>query len=215
VGTAWALLQPAGLALERGDLTTARTLFEESAALFRRHGDQPGLAWPLACLGPILATQGEIDAGLEAVDESVALFRARGDRRGLVVALMSRAGVASTAGDAAAARAAFRETIPLLRALGSVPDVAWVLEGCAGLAANEGRPADAARLAGAAAALRQTVGVAFGLPGHLTLAERRLAQARQTLGEAAFAAAWTEGRALAPDEAAALAMVEEETSATR
>jgi non-specific serine/threonine protein kinase len=83
--------------------------------------------------------------------------------------------------------------------------VASLLRRFADLAESSGEPERAARLAGAAAAEQETVG---GLhhPTHRTRHERHLAAPRDSLGEQAFAAAWSEGRAMSLDQAVAEAL---------
>ena len=75
------------------------------------------------------------------------------------------------------------------------------------LAVAEGQPARAARLGGAAEALREALGAALHPvlhPGH----DQAVQAMRAALGEEAFAAAWAEGQALPLEEAVALALEE-------
>jgi DNA-binding SARP family transcriptional activator len=70
------------------------------------------------------------------------------------------------------------------------------------VAALRGRPVRAARLWGAAEALREQIGMPLA---HFDLAlsgyKQDLAAVRSTLSEATFEAAWTEGRAVSPEQA--------------
>jgi DNA-binding SARP family transcriptional activator len=78
------------------------------------------------------------------------------------------------------------------------------------------KPVRAARLWGAAEALREQMGMSLS---HFDLAasgyEQDLAAARSTLSEASFDAAWTEGRAMSPEQAIeyAIGAVEEPAAA--
>jgi non-specific serine/threonine protein kinase len=74
------------------------------------------------------------------------------------------------------------------------------LEGLAWVANAQGRPLQAARLFGAAEAVRGRIGAAPWPAWHAEH-ERNVAATRASLGEAAFAAAWAAGRALSMDEA--------------
>ena len=79
------------------------------------------------------------------------------------------------------------------------------LEAIAGVAVGQGRAMRAARLLGAAEALRTTIGVQRA-PTALPAYTRDVATARAELGEAAFAAAWVEGRAMTLEQAIAEAL---------
>ena len=72
--------------------------------------------------------------------------------------------------------------------------IAACLNGLGIVAALAGQAERAARLCGAAEALRETIGAP--VPRHRGQYERAIAAARATLGEQAFAAAWAAGRAL-------------------
>jgi hypothetical protein len=75
-----------------------------------------------------------------------------------------------------------------------------VAEGLAGLAALAAEPERAARLYGAADALRTEIG-APRPPTERVAEARQIEAVRASLGGAAFDAAWSAGRALAPEQA--------------
>jgi hypothetical protein len=77
---------------------------------------------------------------------------------------------------------------------------AWCLAGLAGAATVNEEPERAAWLWGAAEALRQSIGAREAPASHATR-ERLLAQVREQLGEAAFAAHWAAGEAVSASEA--------------
>jgi hypothetical protein len=114
------------------------------------------------------------------------------------------ASIAWNEGDRARAAVLQREALPLRRALWDVPALANSLAKAADFAAVGGRPEVAARLLGAAEALRRRGRVAiepFNLDDHHAL----VARVRTRLGEPAFAvaAAWTQGESLPLDQAIA------------
>ena len=93
----------------------------------------------------------------------------------------------------------FEDSLALYREVGNEDGIAYCLAGLAGVAGAEGQPERAARLLGAAEALLEASGT------HLIAADRaeydhNVATVRAQLDEAAFAAAWAEGRALAADD---------------
>jgi non-specific serine/threonine protein kinase len=222
-GVAYALENVGELAWQLGDHTGAHARLEESIRIFRGLGDQQGVAWPLSTLGLALHEQGDSATGLALLEESAALFRAAGERFGLAQALLFLGVVADDQGRHADARSRFEETLAIQRDLGDRVGTALTLEALAALAAaprkvkpgQDGGPLPlhqaaasgqrAAQLAGTAAALRESVGAGFFPSLHARLG-RRLAPIRQTLGEAVFAAAWAEGRALPQEDAIVAAL---------
>ncbi|MDQ3792965.1 MAG: AfsR/SARP family transcriptional regulator, partial [Actinomycetota bacterium] len=94
-----------------------------------------------------------------------------------------------------------RESLVLSRRLRDTQNVAYGLEILAGALAMLGRARRAARLYGAAEALRERTGSTLVLSILRELREERLGTLREHLGEAGLAAAWAEGRALSRDEA--------------
>ncbi len=81
------------------------------------------------------------------------------------------------------------------------------------MAALRGRPVRATRLWGAAEALREHMGMSLS---YFDLAhsgyEQDLASARSSLDERTWTAAWTEGRAMSPEQAIEYALSAEDTS---
>jgi hypothetical protein len=89
--------------------------------------------------------------------------------------------------------------------MGSRSGIAHCLEGWASVAGGAGRPEQAARLFGAAEALRDLTNTPRP-PADVADYDRTLAALRAALGEEAFAAAWAAGQAMSLDEAVALAL---------
>lgn len=91
--------------------------------------------------------------------------------------------------------------------MGGVSDPCVSVCSCGCLSRGAGEWERAARLCGVAAALREVIGVP-PLPNWREEWERELGAARAALGEAAFAAVWTEGQALPLDTAIEYALKE-------
>jgi non-specific serine/threonine protein kinase len=104
--------------------------------------------------------------------------------------------VAREQGDHARAAALLQESLALRRQAGHKRGIARCLEGLAGVGGARGHAERAARLYGAAAALRQAIGVPLP-PTDRAVHERGLAAARARLGEAAFGISWAAGQSLA------------------
>jgi hypothetical protein len=104
-------------------------------------------------------------------------------------------------GDHAGALAVLREGLSLFRTLGNRLGAAYTLEAFAALAAAQGKGEHAARLSGAAAALRAVVATSRSPADH-------------AYQEGEFAAAWAQGRAMTLEEAIHIAFEECELPTT-
>jgi hypothetical protein len=111
------------------------------------------------------------------------------------------------AGDVASAMALLREGIMMQHRLLHRLCIAESLERFAWVAADAGQPERAARLFGAADALRTWMGAPLPL-GDKPLYDRYLAMARNALDSDSFGRAWAEGAAMTLDQAVAYAQSE-------
>jgi hypothetical protein len=102
------------------------------------------------------------------------------------------------------ARTRYTQALELVCETGHRGDIAIVLHCFAELAVAAGHPGRALRLAGAAAALRETTEQPLP-PAEQAAWARRVEQARRMLSDTAAAAAWAQGRAMAPEQAIAAA----------
>jgi len=171
----------------------AQALHEESLAILRELGDTWGIAEALSFLTRVAVFQGDDTAGKALCEESFALFRALGDRRDIATRLWFLGNAALVQGDYAKARTCYEEALKTFRELGLKWFIAICLEGLARVAIAQSQPKWAVHLLGAAALLREALGVSPPA-SHLTNYERTAATSRAQLGEERFAAAWAEGR---------------------
>jgi DNA-binding CsgD family transcriptional regulator len=130
------------------------------------------------------------------------LYKEMGHRHGTAEALAVLGKVLAAEGDYAAAQALYEESLALSGALSEKWMIAARLLGVGEVVVAQHKLAWAAQLWGAADALRDAIGVAI-LPIELADYERSLSAARVYLGERAFAAAWSQGRAMTPQQALA------------
>ncbi len=127
----------------------------------------------------------------------------------MLAQLLSRlGGAAANNGDHEAAARLIGEGLPLAQELGSGLLSAICLEGLAVVYGAKAEGARAARLYGAAEALRLAIGATLS-PADRAELERHLATTRATLDEASWEAAWADGRAMTPEQAAEYALSEE------
>jgi DNA-binding CsgD family transcriptional regulator len=121
-------------------------------------------------------------------------------------ALASLGKIARAQGDYARAAALYAESLTLRwERVGDKVGIAGSLRGLASIAALIGSYARAARLYGAAEVVREAIGAP--VPRHHPISELAIAKARTSLGEAAFAAAWHDGRELTLADAVTEALV--------
>jgi LuxR family maltose regulon positive regulatory protein len=205
-GIAWSVHELARVAQAQGDFETAGRFHQQSLALFRELGNRRGSAFALIDQGNLACAQGRFEAARPLFQESLAIFRATGNRVGIAIALNRLGKVARELGDPGKARELHAESLEIRRQLGDRVGVAWCLEAFARLAAPDA-PRRAARLWGAAEALREALGAPLPPEEREECATWR-AVVRSMLGEAPFAGAWAEGRALDLEQAVKFALQE-------
>jgi non-specific serine/threonine protein kinase len=184
----------------RGDHARARELYEECLAVSRKLGEPYRIASALMNLGIVTRQQGDPDGAAAFYEESLALMREMGNTRGVAIGLLNLGHARQDQGAADRAAACYRESLSLYRGLQDRQGAARCLQGLAAVAIGCGDAVRAARLCGAAAALRTAVGVQLPATGRARFDEI-VAAARAALDEAQFAAAWAAGQALSLEEA--------------
>jgi len=189
------------------DIGSAARLLDESLDLFRREGDERGVAQVLAMLVIRDADAGEWASVTARMEETVAIWRRVGDRLHLAFDLVWLASARGRLGHREAARSAALEALEIFREVDNLTGIGIALVDLAFLATWEGRHEDAIRLAAAFESLREHVG---GPPGGFAgLLEGDPAdEARAHLSEDEAQRAWDEGLAMSVDEAVALARKE-------
>ena len=187
---------------EQGQFARARAFHEEALALGRRLADPAWSAWSMRNIGKQIFTSGDHDAAERWLEQALALFRREGHRHGAAITLHNLGEVALRRGEPVRSAVLRREWLELDW---DAPGLRWCLEGMVAVAVAAGEAESAARLLGAAEAHRMRLGVAL-FPRQVPEYERNVADARNTLGEAAFATAWADGRRLSADEARAEAL---------
>ena len=178
----------------------ARALYEESLAASQAIGDRSGAALTLGNLGDLAREQGDSSAALTFYEQSLAAFRDLGDPWGTAGALTDLGTLTREQGEFATAHARHVESLKLFLGLGHRRGIARLLGELASWAVAQEHHAIGLRLAGAAAALRETIGAPL-TPAQQSKLDRNLDAARRSLGDAESAKAWSEGRAMTVDEA--------------
>ncbi len=205
LGIANSLSSLGNLAWEQGDYVASRALHEESLTIFREVGGKIGIAYSLMNLGNVAYSQSDYVAAHALYEGGLSLFRELGNTSGIANSLMNLGNVATRQGDYVVSRALYEESLTISRESGGKLSIAACLDTFAQLAYQEQHVALAAPLWGAATALRDGIGSPRS-PRDQEQFDRGVAAVRSALGEAAFDAAFAEGRALTMEEAIAYAL---------
>jgi DNA-binding CsgD family transcriptional regulator len=190
------------IAQAQHDSALAHTQLLQALAISRELDDKPRIAENLLFLG-ILACEAHDYVDAQALyAESLALFQALGDDWSVANTLVSVGQLAQAQGDYAQAGAIFKESLTRWRAMGTLQwkGVTDCLEGLASLCVVQHQFETAARLFGAAGAAWELRRAALSPFVHASAADK-LSALHLQLDEAAFVAAWAEGRRLTPEQA--------------
>lgn len=193
------------VSLEEGDHMAASTLFEQSLAMARDAQSKWGIASSLNGLGLVSHARGDFDAAGSLFEESLTLSRRLESKHWAAAVLNNLGDVTLRREDYRTARALYEESLATVRDAERTLDLAGPLEGFARLAAATGEPGRAARLWGVGESLRERIGAPLP-PSRRAEYAQSVENARGQLEEAAFTAAWNEGRAMSLELAVAYAL---------
>jgi tetratricopeptide (TPR) repeat protein len=206
-GAAIALISLADVVSRQGDDEQAAPLFDESVATLRELGDRWGMAFAIDGSALAAARNGDVQAARARHEQALAISRELGDERGVARTLTHLADLASLEGDVKRAIALHRECLRIRRELRDMPGIASGMEKLARVVSDDAAT-DAARLLGAAEALRESIHAPLP-PAARAEYEASILALVVRLGEGGFEAARVEGRAMRPDQAVAAVIPEE------
>lgn len=197
------------VAYQQNDFRAAQKFIEESLAICRRLDDEFGIAFSLNFLGELARMEGDDAAARPLYEESLELFTRLGNKGTMSANLTNLGAIAFGEGDYAAARSKFAEGMTMAQKMGNKINISFPLDGFAALAVRRGELELAARLAGAAEHLRESIGY------EIEPADRRfravyLTELTIELDKAAFAELYEQGRKMKLEEAVALCLEEYE-----
>ncbi len=213
-GIAGSLSNLSSVVAEQGEFPRAIVLQEESLILRRELGDKVTIGLTLTNLGVLARYQGQYGRATTFLEEGLALRSELGDKWGAANALANLGNVAVDQGDEVQAVAAYQRSLTLCREIGDKRTVPYCLEGLAAVACGRGQAEQAARLCGAADALRGAIGaplpqVERPILDHTIAAVRATMDTTSPQGERAFTTAWATGQALTLEQAIAEALAVE------
>lgn len=181
--------------------------FEESLGLLRATGERWGIAYALLWLGDTCFRMGDTTRAATSWEESLRLTQELGDHYLMAWALGGLADVARLRADYKRATGMFKEALSLYQSAGDNFGPPFTLEALGLVSAALGDAKRAARLWGSASAWREALSEPLSLAYQRDYAES-ITQARTQLGEKVYASAWSEGYAMSPEQAIALALEE-------
>jgi predicted ATPase len=194
--------------LEQGEHDRARPFFEEALSLSRERGDKRTIVYALHNLAEVARHTGQYEQARTLGMEAVFVSQEMDDKWTVARNFVWLGIVTAYKGDDYEEAAGFLEQgLGLIREVGDWEWVAYSLDSFAVIAGAKAQGERAARLWGAAEALRKTIGATLhgtDRPDY----ERSVAAARSQLNETTWEAAWAEGLAMSPEEAAEYALGE-------
>jgi tetratricopeptide (TPR) repeat protein len=188
------------VALRRDVKRDATAFFLTALGRFRALNDQWSIAVTTSNLAWISETDGELAEAQDWYEESRQIWEAVGDEQGIAMATADLGRVARRLHDMPRARALLEQALDRFTRLGNRRLATACLVELADIAADRGRADLAARMLGAAAALREDMGTP-AWPEERTLEDEVLARARDRLGTGATQRGLNIGRSLSLENA--------------
>jgi tetratricopeptide (TPR) repeat protein len=179
----------------QGDYSRATTIYDECRTIFEGLGDSIGAAWSMNSQGDVYRDQGLYPAAAALYGQCLQLFRGLGDPWGIASTLADLGSLATKEGVYDTASSFYRESIVIFQQLDHKRGIARLMECFACLSAAQHQSECSLRLAGTAAALRQSIGAPL-TPAEESKLEAAIEPAREELTENAGAKAWLEGWAM-------------------
>ena len=194
------------LALYEERWDDARPRYERALELYRDISPRDE-AITLENLGLVAAGAGDLDAAVSLLEESIEMSARHEAPREVASAALDLAWVMLARGDRRRAQELLVSAWATFREFADRANSAACLEAFASLSAAEGRADDAARLLGAAEAVRDAIG-SVRQPDQDRWVRPMLGALSAELGDERFAAACSAGRELGAEAALALVFVE-------
>ncbi len=188
------------VARSRLDFERAKGLLTESVAIRRELQDSSGMSSSLSNLAILYMDLGDTERARELLEETMMLDQERNDEWGVAVTSLNLGVAKLELEEVQPAADMVRSSVQGLVKLGDLDGVAEGIEALAGVAVAEERFVRAARLAGAADALRRALGIPLAEVDRVRF-DRWLSEPRRRLAGEGFGAAWAEGAGMTTEQA--------------
>ncbi|MCA1624635.1 MAG: protein kinase [Acidobacteria bacterium] len=201
-----------GLALEQGDYTAARRFSEEALSAAGESNDKYGIARSLNMLGDLARTVGDDERARPLYEEALTICRQLDNKYAIGNILTNLAAAEYGLGDYTAANSHLAEALTMSqelggKILGNKIAISYILDGFAALTVQRGESEMAARLAGAAEHLRESINYNIE-PAERRFRDTYLAELKTKMDEADFTNLYEQGHKMKLDEVIALALAE-------
>jgi predicted ATPase/DNA-binding CsgD family transcriptional regulator len=188
------------IALAEGDFDLAERFQREALAIRQEMGNGRGIAITNNNLGVIALQRDDLSVAHDLFEGGLRLAQDLGDAYTRAALQYGLGRIAVRQGDVAGALEWFERSLGLWRQMGARRSIAECLDGIAAAAALAGEAHAAARLLGAAAALREHLNVGIPARMHQTI-EELATDLRHRLGDETWLAERAVGRAMSLDDA--------------
>jgi predicted ATPase/DNA-binding CsgD family transcriptional regulator/Tfp pilus assembly protein PilF len=200
------LAAKAAIAVRQNKLKSAQRSYETALEVLSDNNRWGGAQIQYG-MGTVARARGDADMAVRHFEDAAEIFREVGAWLEIARCLAGVGWVALVRGDLGLARTRLAESLRINQACGQRLGMARGLEAFAALAAARQQPEQAARLAGAATQLRESLGhLGSSSAGIGSRVEELLELARDRLGAAAAAALFAEGREMTADDAVGYAL---------
>jgi predicted ATPase/DNA-binding CsgD family transcriptional regulator/TolA-binding protein len=183
-----------------GNWDGAEPLFEECMSGYGALGDRRGIRYAHFGLGHVALGRGNYESAHSHFAQCLDTSGTVGDRLSAGRTLYGLGEVAFGQNNLDTAQDLHQQSMAIFHELQNLPLLLWSLDSLAGVAVAQGDPARGVRLFGAAAALRNALGIPQPLFRRAQY-ERMLALGRSQLDEATAAQAWAQGQAMSVEQA--------------
>ncbi|HXG87470.1 MAG TPA: protein kinase [Vicinamibacterales bacterium] len=194
------LVNLAAVSVDAGEVPRAIELYGQVRVACDRIDDHSGAAWAINFEAQVQAGRGEHEVARALYAEALRRFHTIRDAWGAGDSLLALGHIALAIGDGVEARTQFAEAHTVFKGAGDIRGAVRVIEAFARLAARQRDATRALTLAGAAAALRQTLSVPLPSSERESL-ERVLDTVRQSADDQEASAAWMAGWSLSAEDA--------------
>jgi predicted ATPase/class 3 adenylate cyclase len=206
LGLADSLVMLGIAALEAEDHDAAEAVFDEARRVSRELGYARGEAAAVLNLGLVALIEGDPERSAPLSEHALTIFRELDDDFGIVVSLENLAIADLQVGRLVAAYEHAAASLTAARVLESRPAVVYGLEVLAAVLAESSKPLEAARLLGAAEAIRESIQEGARETVEARIYEAAASRVRDDLGPGRLAEEWARGAALSLEEAADYAL---------
>jgi predicted ATPase len=203
---AWTLEHLGATALDRGEFEQAAAYLQQGLALFSELEQQWPCAEALTFLGHAALQQADYALARKYYEDARSIYQELDDRPNISTLNTCIGAVLFGQGETVQAIALYKENLVTLHGLNNYWGMVWSLECLAKAAVHLENYETAARLGGAADALRRITGVLWHPGFHSQYNDRRFDVLKNELGLDEWERLWAEGQAMSVDEAVSCAL---------